>query len=189
MKLLDIVKVVGTGIFSQLVPGGPQIISAVNKYLPEDKKLDDYATGEDIKNAVSALPPSERVELFKKEYDVNITQIKESHSTVRSMLEADSKSTHTTRPYIAKQAFHVLAAVDLIVISLWAYGVGIGDVKMVGEIMDGSGFVLSINATFGTLLWAYFGILKQEHKNKLDAINGAANPAGIAGIIGSILKK
>ena len=126
---------------------------------------------------------------MEKEFDVSITQIKESNSTVRAMLESDTKNPHTTRPYIAKGAFHVVAFVVIVTISVWAYGVFIRDDDLVKTVMGGWQFVLAVIGPLVTLLWAYFGVLKQEHKNKLDAANGSSTPAGIAGILSSIIKR
>jgi len=50
--------------------------------------------------------------------------------------------------------------------------------------------VLAVMAPLVTLLYAYFGVLKSEHKNKLDAAAGSAPaPAGIAGILSAVLKR
>ena len=55
--------------------------------------------------------------------------------------------------------------------------------------VEGWQFILAMIAPLVTLLWAYFGVLKTEHKNKLDAANGMSNPSGIAGILSTMLKR
>lgn len=190
MKLWDIVKTVGSAALQVALPGtGSLIVGAVNELLPEDKKLQAGATGDDVNNAIASLPPEQQASVMEKEFDVSITQIKESNSTVRTMLESDAKNPHSTRPYIAKGSFHVVAFVVIVAISVWAYGVLIADETLVTAVMDGWQFILAVIGPLVTLLWAYFGVLKQEHKNKLDAANGSSTPAGIAGILSSIIKR
>jgi hypothetical protein len=106
MKLWDIVKNVGGEIVKSVVPGGGLLVEAVNAFLPDDKKVAKDATGDQLRTAVESLPAKQRAELMEKEFDVDIVQIKESNQTVRTMLEQDAKNPHTTRPYIAKHAFH-----------------------------------------------------------------------------------
>lgn len=189
MKIWDIIKTVGSGVIREVVPGGGLIVGAINEFLPNDKKLPTTATGTDIDNAIASLPPAERSALLEKELDVDITQIKESHGTVRAMLESDAANPHSTRPYIAKGAFLVIAFVILLASSAWSYGVFTGKKDTVSIVVDGWQFILAMIGPLVTLLWAYFGVLKTEHKNRLDAANGTSNPSGITGLISSMLKR
>ena len=194
MKLWNIVKTVGTGLISAAVPGAGLLIGAVNEFLPDDKKLPSTATGTDLSNAVESLPAEQRASLMEKEFDVEITEIKESHSTVRTMLESDAANPHTTRPKIAYQAFQVVGTTTIITISLWAYAVATSNDKMVKTVMDGWPFVLGVVAPLVILLHAYFGVLKQEHKNRLDAAGGmptdpSANQSAIMGKIAKLLNR
>jgi hypothetical protein len=189
MDLWNIVKTVGSGIISTMVPGGPLIVAAVNEFLPKDKKLPDSATGQQAMDAIDTLPPEQRAAVMNKKYDVDITQIKESHDTVRAMLTANATSTHTTRPYIAKQSFHVIAFSVITTTAMWAYAVLTKNTEMVTAIMNGWPFVVGVNGTLATLLLAYFGILKTEQKNKLDASNGVAQPTGLAGLLTTLIRK
>lgn len=189
MKLWDIVKTVGSAALQVALPGtGSLIVGAVNELLPDDKKLPAGATGDDLNNAIASLPPEKQAHIMEKEFDVDITQIQESNATVRAMLAADTKTPHTTRPYIAKGAFHVVAFVTIVVISLWAYGAAVKDEALVTAIMGGWQFVLAVIGPLVTLLWAYFGILKQEQRNRLNAATGSTT-GGLSGIISNILKR
>lgn len=189
MKLWDIVKTVGGAVVRNAVPGGGLLVDVVNEFLPEDKKLPAEATGTDIANVVDQLPPDKRAELLGREFDVDITQIQESNATVRAMLEADTKNPHTTRPYIAKGAFHVVAFAVVIAISVWAYGVFMKDEALVTAVMDGWQFVLAVIGPLVTLLWAYFGVLKQEQKNRLDAAGNRSASSGFSGLINALVKR
>lgn len=183
MDLWNIVKTVGSGIISTMVPGGPLIVGAINAALPDDKRLPANATGLQAQDAISALPAAERVQIMDKQFDVDITQIKESHSTVRVMLESDAANPHTTRPYIAKHSFHVIAFTICLTVILWGYGIYKADTDMVKTITEGWPFLLSAIGPLVVLLQAYFGVLRKEHKQKMDAANGAAPPSGLAGLI------
>jgi len=189
MKLFDIIKRVAGGVISTAVPGGGLILGAVNALLPGDKQLPSDATGADVSVAMVDLSSSDRLKLEAKEFDVDITQIKESHSTVRTMLEADVANPHSTRPRIALGAFRVIAFAVVITVGAWAYGVIFGDAAMVKAVMGGWQFILAMIGPLVTLLWAYFGVLKTEHKNKLDAANGSSTPSGITGLISSLISK
>ena len=189
MKLWDVVRTVGSGIVREVVPGGGLLVEAVNAFLPDGQKLPHDASGEDIDRAVAKLPPEQQAAVLEKEFDVDITHIKESNATVRAMLESDAKNPHSTRPYIAKGSFHVVAFAVIVAISVWAYGVFTDNSELVKSVMDGWQFVLAVIGPLVTLLWAYFGVLKQEHKNKLDAANGASTKSGLAGIISSVLRR
>lgn len=189
MKLFDIIRKVGGGIISTVIPGGGAILGVVNAFLPSDKRLPSNATGADAAVAMAGLTSADRLKLEAKEFDVDITQIKESHSTVRAMLEADNANPHSTRPRIALGSFYVIAVIDIVAIGVWAYGVVTGNDTMVKAVMEGWQFILAMNAPLVTLLWAYFGVLKAEHKNKLDAANGSSTPSGITGLISSLISK
>lgn len=189
MNLLNLIKTVGAGVIRDVVPGGGLIVGAVNELLPVGKKLANNATGSDINSAIESLPHDQRAALLNKEFDVDMTQIKESNATVRAMLEADTKNPHTTRPYIVKHAFHTVAGISIAITIMWMYGVGSSNEKLVKAVMDGWPFVTAIIAPFVTLLWAYFGVLKQEHKDKLNAAGGVSSPSGIIGLLSNIIKR
>jgi hypothetical protein len=189
MKLLEILGKVGSSIVREVVPGGGLIVDAVNTFLPDDKKLPANASGADITRAAASLPPEQQAALMSKEFDIEITEIKESYATVRAMLDSDAKNPQSTRPYIAKHAFHVVAFTLTLTVSMWAYGVGSGKVDIIKEVNAGWPFVLTIIGTPVALLMAYFGILKTESKNRLDAASGGAAPSGVASVLASIFKR
>lgn len=190
MKLWDIVKTVGSAALQTALPGtGSLIVGAVNAMLPDDKKLPESATGQQITTAISTLPPEQQAEVMNKKYDVTIEDIKQSHSTLRTMLESEAVSPHTTRPYIAKGSFLVVAFAIIVAVSIWAYGVIKSDDGIVKTVVDGWPFIVAVTGPLIVVLHSYFGVLKKEHKNRLDAANGSATPLGIAGLITSLFKK
>lgn len=190
MKLWDIVKKVGAGIISTAVPGGPLIVGAINEFLPDEKKLPANATGEQAQDALAGLPAETRAALMDKEFDVQITEIKESNETLRQMLVSDAATPHTTRPYIAKHSFHVIGFTIVMVILLWCYGVARENDTIVKTITEGWPFLLAAIGPLVVLLHAYFGVLRQEHKNKLDAAGrGKTQPTGLNGLLSTLMKR
>jgi len=169
MDIWDIAKTVGASALNLAIPGaGSAILSAVNEFLPDDKKLPEV----------------------EKQFDVDITQIKESNSTLRAMLESDAKNPHSTRPKIAYQAFQVVAGISLMIVSGWLYAIVTGNDVMVKAIVDGWVWVAAILLPFVSWLNSYFGILKSEHKHRLDAASGIVpSPTGIAGVLSAVLKR
>ena len=105
------------------------------------------------------------------------------------MLKSDADNPHSTRPYIATQSFHVIAFVCVGVIILWGYGVFVENTAIVNAVTDSWVMVTALIGPLVTVLLAYFGHLKTEHKNKMDAANGSTAPSGIAGLITSFIKK
>lgn len=184
MKLLDILGKVGGAVVKTMVPGGGLIVDVVNEFLPDDKKLPADATGSDMQAAVDSLPPDQRAQLLGREFDVQIEQ----HHSLQAMLQAEQSSTHTTRPRIALGAFHLVAFVSIVAISLWGYAIGAGDEEMVTAVTDGWPFVAAVVGPFVTLLWAYFGVLKQEQRNRLNAANGSTSGT-LSSIISNIIKR
>jgi hypothetical protein len=188
-SLWDIVKTVGTGIISNVVPGGAALMGVVNEFLPDGAKLPINATGEQVQDAISKIPAEDRAAVMDKQFDVELTTIRESHSTLRTMLESDAANPQSTRPYIAKHAFHIIAITSIAIMAAWSYAVYSGKTDMVEQIQDGAIFVVALNGTLATLLLAYFGSIRKEHKQKMDAAGGVTQPTGIAGVISSFMKR
>lgn len=187
MKLWDIAKRVGSGILRDVVPLAGTIIDIVNDELPDGEKLPGSATGDQVSAAVASLPPEQRASVMDKEFEVELTQIKESHSTVRAMLESDAQNPHSSRPWIAKGSFLVVAGINVLIAAAWAFSIVTAD-NPLAEIRQSWPMMLALGGPFVTLLHAYFGVLKTEHKNRMAAANGVATPSGLSGILSSLLK-
>ncbi len=190
MDLWSIVKSVGSAALQVALPGtGSLIVGAINELLPGDKQLPETATGAEAKNALDGIPADQRAELKLRQFDVTIEQLQQAGESNRAMLAAESTSTHTTRPYIAKGSFQVVAATILIAISAWAYGVVTGDDAMIEKVVSGWPFILAATAPLVALLRAYFGILKTEQRDKLNSSQGAPAQSGIASLVSALIKR
>jgi len=189
MKLKDILKKVGGAVIKEAVPGGGMILAAVNELLPSVAKLGEGATGRDIEVAIESLPPDQRAEIMGKRYDVEIAEIKETSASLQAALHADAINPQSTRPKIAYQCFQVAAAISLLVVSVWAYAIGTGNATLVDAVTSGWPFVGMVVGPFFVILRGYFGILRDEQKNKLDAGNGNPTTNIVGGIVGKLLNR
>lgn len=188
MKLWDIVKTVGSSVISNAVPGGSLIVDGINALLPDDKKLPVDATGDQVSNAISQLPPEQQAKVLTKEYDVKLEQIKQSHGSLQTMLEANAQSTHTTRPKIAYQAFQVIAFSTVSVVFAWCFAVISGNTEMVDTVERSWLFILGVIGPLVTVLHAYFGVLRDETKDRFNAAQGHKVDS-VGGFIGKLLKR
>lgn len=189
MKLFDIIKKVGGSAISTFMPGGGAVLGIVNALLPGDQQLPSNATGHDIGVAVESLSGTEKTAIMMKEFDVEITEIKEGNETLREMIKSDAENPHSTRPYIAMHSFHVLAISTISTLCIWSYGVFTENVAVINAVTEAWPLIATITGTFTSILLSYFGNLVREQKNKMDATNGSTTPNGLAGIASMIFKK
>lgn len=190
MDLWSIVKDIGSAALQVALPGtGTLIVETINAVLPDDKQLPAHATGADVQDALVHVPSEQRAALMDKQFDVTIEQLRQAGESNRAMLAAESTSEHTTRPYIAKGSFQVVAATTLIAISAWAHGIVTGDNAMIEKVVDGWPFILAATAPLVALLRAYFGILKSEQADKLNVSQGSPAASGLLGLVSSLIKR
>ena len=189
MKLWDIIKNVGGAAIQVALPGtGTLIVKTINELLPDDDKLPVDATGDQLNNAINKLPPEQQAQVLNKEYDIEIEQIRQSHSSLQIMLQANAVSTHTTRPKIAYQAFQVIAFSTVSIVSAWCFAVISGNVDIIKNIEQSWLFILGVITPLVTVLHAYFGVLRDETKDKFNAAQGhKVDPVG--GLIGKLFKR
>ena len=189
VDIWGIVKKVGSAVIRDVVPGGGLIVEAINALLPDDKRLPEKATGEDLRRTIESLPPEQRAMLEAKKFDIELTEIKEGNETLRTMLMADSTSQQTTRPKIALGAFRIVAFAAVATVSIWSIAVLQGDAKMVQAVEQGWPFILAVLTPFCTLLYAYFGVLRREHQQRMAAATGNPPFSGLAAILGALRAK
>ena len=191
MKLLHILKTIGKGVIREAIPGGNLLVELIDQSLPEKHRgLSKDLTGDQAIQEIEVLLPSQdRAKLLNRELDVEAVKIQESYSTVRAMLEADVKNPQSTRPAIAKGCFHILAICNMLFFISWLAAVFLNYVQIAETLTNGSSVLLTVNGPLVICLMAYFGILRTEHKNRLDAANGVSLPTGLGAIINSLLKR
>ena len=183
MKLKDILTKVGAGLLREAVPGGGLLVDSVNALLAPDTQISKTATGAQARQVLESKYPS----LLEREFDVQETEIRESHETLRAAIAADVASPHSTRPFIAKGSFYVVAVTILTIVLSWSLSVVAGQTEQARILAEGWPFVLSAIGPLVGLLWAYFGILRRELDSRIDAANGKATKGGaIAGIVSAL---
>ena len=183
-KLIDVVKKVGSAVVTEMIPAGGLIIDAVNEFLPNGQKLPATATGKQVDAAIKALPEVDRAEIMAKEIDLKVERTRQSYDTVRSMLNAEMNSPHSTRPFIVKGCFWVLAISTALAIGSFSYAVIVRDYWVIKTLGENWMFLVALLSPFVTVILAYFGILRQEQRNRLDAANGYQIGATLMNVIG-----
>ena len=111
------------------------------------------------------------------------------HENFGNLLTVYATTPQTTRPKIAYWSFVIIAFSIIVTQLLWAYAVATANSLMVETIMNGWPFIVGLNGTLATLLLRYFGVLKQEQKNKLDAANGNTQPSGVMGLLTTLVNR
>lgn len=190
MKVWKILKKVGSGILKTVVPGAAQIIDIVNELLPGDQRLPADATGEQVERAIETLPPEQRAQVLDRELEVKLEDIRQSNDTLRTMLEAESKSQHSTRPKIALRMSNVVAFAIIAIVTAFAVAIVKGDAAMLKEVKQSGFFVLAVLAPIVGWLNAYFGILRKESAERIAAAGGQPPVAsGLAGLISTLVRR
>lgn len=185
MNLKNILIKTGTAIFKTAVPNGGAILEVVNSFLPNDKKLNTNATGNDIKTAVELLPPDIQASIMLKSYDVEIAEINNWSKIQNSLSNADSTG-NSTRPFIAKLMAFVVAFSIVVFISILAYAIYDQQIKMVKALADSWPMLIAILGTPTTLLTAYFGMRTKEKKARYAA--AAGQPLNLLGSLKQLIK-
>lgn len=178
MKIKDILKAAGTRLLRE-VPGVDVVLDVVEA-VTGDRPDKGSTTADQLRAKLESLPPETQSQVL----ELDIETIRQQGATMQAMLLAESKSSHTTRPLVVRGAFYVVAFVTVLVVSMWAYAVLGGSTEMVETIMDGWPWVAALLVPFIGWLNAYFGILKTEHQNRLDAAQGRTTKRqGLGGLI------
>jgi len=186
MNVFDIVKKVGGAALSTLIPGYGAVVSVVNEFLPQGKKISGDSTGNEIEAAINELPADKQAELLSKKLDVEIVEIKEHSNVIATLADAD-KAGASTRPAVAKLMawfFAIFGGIFALVICgtiIW------GKPEMVKVLKDLWPLVLTILGPPIGLLERYFGKRTKEKQARYAGAFGSPVTGGIlSGIISAI---
>lgn len=185
-SLFDAIKGPLLTAASTLIPGGPLILGAVNAMLPDDKKLPESATGNDIRNAVNQLKPEQRASLMEKQLEVEITEIKSWEGIQASLSKADAAGS-STRPFIALMMAWCVAIVVVLFSCVWAYAIVVDHYDTLETLGESWPMMLAVVGTPTALLRAYFGMRTKEKTARYSAASGQPSGA-IANLIGAFRK-
>lgn len=182
MNLLKVLGKVGASVLADVVPGGNTILNVVNGFLDDEDKLPTNATGTDIQNAVSKLPPNTQAELMSKEFDVEIVAIKEHTNVIKALGDVDATG-NSTRPFIALlMAWVVALAITGIIFMLGVaiWGKDHATIKAIGECWP---LITAMLAIPSGLLNSYFGKRTKEKQQKYQALSNSTPINGFADLI------
>jgi len=187
MKLGSILKTVGSSIIKNIVPGGGVIIDFVNDLLPQDKKLPNDATGEQVDHAIKSLSPDQQTRIMEKELDVEIAEINAWERVQGHLAEAD-KAGASTRPTIALMMAGVVCfAIVSLIVSL-GYAIVCDMTDMVQKQIDAWPFVLTIIGVPTELLRYYFGKRYKEKKERYNLAMGRSTGGSLISNIAKMIK-
>ena len=183
----NVIAPVGS-VVGGFVPYVGPAVKAINSFMPDDKQLPETATKDDIQAAVESLPAPQKAALMEKQVELEIVKEQEWSKVVASLAAADATG-NSTRPWIAKLMAGVVSFAVIIFVSLWAVAVGFNKTDMIKAINDAWPMIIAVLGTPTLLLRSYFGNRTDEKKARYAASNGQQHISGIAGLIGSFLKK
>lgn len=182
-----VIEPVGSMV-GDFVPYVGPAVKAINSFMPADKQLPETATKDDIQAAVESLPPAQKAALMEKQVELEIVKEKEWSKVVDSLAKADSTG-NSTRPWIAKLMGMVVAFAIVVFVVMWGVAVGGNKTDMIKAISNSWPIIISILGTPTLLLKAYFGLRTEEKKARYATSTGQQHISGIAGLLGSFLKK
>lgn len=188
MDVLKILRKVGGAVLSSVVPGYDVVVSAVNAFLPEDKKVSGTSTGAEIEKAIESLPPDKQVELLAKKLDVEIVEIKE-HSNVIAILADADKAGASTRPRAAMIAIWFFAIFGGLFALVICWAIIWAEPETLKTLKDLWPLVLSILGPPIGLLERYFGKRTKEKQARYAGAFGSPLTGGILSSIISAIKK
>jgi len=184
MNLLKILGKVGASVLADVIPGGNTILNVVNGFLSDDDKLPTNATGAQIQDAISTMPVNLQAELMTKEFDVEITEIKEHTNVIKALGEVDSTG-NSTRPEIAKMMATIVSFAVIVLVSVLAVAVYSSDKDTIKSIGEAWPLVVAILGTPTALLRMYFGLRTKEKQQKYQAVSNTQPSSNIVELIKS----
>lgn len=186
-EIFDTIKGPALAVASAFIPGGPEILAAVNAILPADKKLPESATGQNIVDAVHSLPPDQMASLMEKKLDVQITEINSWEKIQGHLATADAAGS-STRPTIALMMAWTVVGVILVFVTAWAIAMSNSDATVLDAVEKSWPMMLAIIATPTTLLRAYFGLRTKEKQSRYSAASGQDVTTGLTKLIAAFKK-
>ena len=184
MKLKSILDTLATvaGIAN---PAVGMAIKAVNQFLPDEKKLPETATGNDVATVLKTLPPDMQLKLLETDLQVELAEITAWTEINKAHAEADASGS-STRPAIAMMmAWCVVAQVAAVVLSI--IGASCGYPSALTALKTNWEMLTVSISTPTALLWAYFGLRTDEKKARYAVSTGQPIPEK-KGILAGLLK-
>lgn len=188
MNVFDIFKRVGGAVLSSVVPGYGAVVSVVNEFLPDGKKISGTSTGTEIEKAIESLPPDKQAELLSKQIDVEIVEIKE-HSNVMAILADADKAGASTRPKAAMIAIWFFAIFGGLFALVVCWAIIWAKPETLKNLKDLWPLVLSILGPPIGLLERYFGKRTKEKQARYAGAFGSPLQGGVLSALISAIRR
>lgn len=183
MKVWDVLTKVGSGVVKQVFPAAGAVIDVVNEFLDDGDQLPDDATGEQLREKIDKLPPSQKAEVLNKELDVQIEEIR-SWTDIQQFLNQADASGASTRPKIALIMAWIVAFAIVAIALPFGWAVLENHNEAVKEIKDAWPFITALLGIPSMVLRSYFGLRTKEKKARYNLAQGEPADQGIAGFLG-----
>lgn len=171
MDLKSILMKAGGAVLSSVIPGGGLIVDLINSFLPSDTQVPKNATGTQAISAIQQLPPDKQAEVFTKELDVEIEEIRGFVQVQQALSEADASGA-STRPYIAKLMAYCVCFVTWVFSVMWILAISYDNTTTIRALTDSWPLMLTVLGTPTALLRAYFGMRTKEKKSRYHIASG-----------------
>lgn len=179
MKLFDILKGAATviGTANPLIGAA---ITVANQFLPDDEKLPDAATGQQVIDKINTLPPDQQASVFNHEIDLKIAQEEGWTERYKAMCSSDDQSSRARIAIMMAQVL-VFEIMAFTVLFFWDRSVLNSDAWMVFGVVTGTPAAILLN---------YFGNLRREHSQRQEVM-GASDVSGnpLMKIVASLFNK
>ena len=193
MKFKDILNIGGT-IASAVFPPVGLAIKAVNEFLPDDKKLPETATVNDIKGKLDGLTPEQQASLYERDIELKIAE-SANWAEVAKAHEAADATGNTTRPAIAMKMTelfikYAMWSFGLVMIAMSAdilAGVLGQDTEFTQIVMDNLAWLAAVYAVPAMNVIVSYFAKRSDEKRARYAVSGQQPIPSSVGLIGSIL--
>jgi len=136
-----------------------------------------------VAKAINADPTAARAGLDKLQLEqahevdklllrIDELVVREQGETMRTALISNASEKHTTRPKIALGFSIIIGFTSVVIMLMWGYAVLSANVAMVAQIQEGWPFIAAVIGTPTAVVTAYFGVLRRENQQRLQAATG-----------------
>ncbi len=153
-------------------PAGAGILSVVNAFLPDSKKLPVNSTGAEVESVIATLSADQRVALYDRLTEVEIVEANNFAASFDAMSKADMAGS-STRPEIAKMMAQTVCYSVVVLVTAVSICLVLDESDALEDLAGIWQLVFVALGTPTLLLRAYFGLRTKEKQSRYAAVNGA----------------
>jgi hypothetical protein len=185
MNLLGFLKKIGTAAISTH-PAGAAALTLINTFLPDDKRIESSATGEQALSATESLTPTDKAKLLNAKIELAIVEEEGRTERYVAMCKSDGQE---TRAKIVDKAMNALIILSLIFVAAVAYVYATKGAALAFSYEMGFVFI-TVSGTFAYVVKAYFGDLRKETQSRHATIDDKPQfQKGFAGLVNAFKGK